>query len=59
VDETMLVYENDRNCLDQMRRCLADWKAVQSIAENGRRRMNEVYSKARQWALFEAVVAGL
>jgi hypothetical protein len=58
-DETMLIYEDDQSCLEHIERCLANWESVRSIADNGRSRMNQVYSKARQWALFEAVVADL
>jgi len=58
-DETMLTYDSDESCLGQIKRCLNDWDNVQSIAEHARKRVGETYSKARQWALFETIVAGL
>jgi hypothetical protein len=58
-DETMLTYDGDESCLGQIKRCLNDWDNVRSIAEHARTQICETYSKARQWALFEAIVAGL
>jgi hypothetical protein len=55
----MLTYDGDESCLGQIKRCLNDWDNVRSIAEHARTQICETYSKARQWALFEAIVAGL
>lgn len=58
-EETMLTYANDEICLRQIERSLTNWDGVKGIAENGRRVIGDVYSKHRQWSLFEAIVAGL
>jgi hypothetical protein len=58
-EETMLTYDGKAACLGQIVRCLKDWSTVQGIAEQGRRRIGEAYSKERQWSLFEAIVARL
>lgn len=55
----MLAYDSDESCIEQIQRSLADWPCVQKIAENGRGRINEIYSKERQWASFESIVARL
>jgi hypothetical protein len=58
-DETMVAYRTSDNCLEQIERCLTDWKGAQTLADNGRRRIKEIYSKARQWALFMKILASL
>ena len=58
-DETFVTYETSGNCLDQIRQCLADWTAAKKIADNGRSRISDLYSKERQWVLFETIVARL
>ncbi len=57
--ETMLTYDSEESCLGQIERCLNDWSSVQAIADTGRKRIGETYSKARQWSSFEAIVARL
>jgi hypothetical protein len=57
--ETMLTYDSEESCLGQIERCLNDWGSVQGIADSGRKRIGETYSKARQWSSFEAIVARL
>jgi hypothetical protein len=58
-EETMVTYASDEGALEEIVRCLNDWSAVQRIAEDGRRRIGEAYSKDRQWACFKAIVARL
>jgi Glycosyl transferases group 1 len=58
-DETIVTYESGRNCLDQMRQCFADWTAAKEMADNGRSRISGLYTKERQWVLFERIVARL
>jgi spore maturation protein CgeB len=57
--DTMLTYGSGESCLRQIERCLNDWSSVQGIAEAGRRRISETYSKDRQWSSFEAIVTRL
>jgi hypothetical protein len=57
--ETMLTYDSAESCVGQIERCLGDWAHARRIAEDGRRRIGEAYSKARQWSLFESIVARL
>jgi hypothetical protein len=58
-DETIVTYETSGNCLDHIRQCLADWTAAKKMADNGRSRISDLYSKERQWVLFETIVARL
>jgi hypothetical protein len=58
-EETMLTYDGEASCLAQIRRCLTDWGGVQGIAEAGRRRIGETYSKGQQQSRFDAIVARL
>ena len=53
--ETMLAYDSGEHCLDQIREALADWGKAKKIADNGRRRIGDLYSKERQWVLFKAI----
>ena len=57
--ETMVTYESSENCRDQIRECLADWSAAKKIADNGRGRIRDLYSKELQWTSFNTVVASL
>jgi hypothetical protein len=57
--ETMLTYDGEESCLAQIERSLNGWDSVRGIADAGRKQIGEAYSKARQWSLFEAVVARL
>jgi spore maturation protein CgeB len=57
--ETIVTYETGRDCLDQIQRCLADWTAAKKMADNGRRQIGDLYTKERQWALFNMIVARL
>lgn len=54
--ETMSVYETGEDCLNQIERSLSDWSAAKQKADRGRSRIRDLYSKERQWALFEKLV---
>jgi hypothetical protein len=58
-DQTMVAYGTSENCVEQIQRCLIDWKGAQTMADNGRRQVKELYSKTRQWALFMKILASL
>jgi hypothetical protein len=58
-DETMIIYRTGADCVMQIQRALADWPNMRKIAETGRSRMGELYSKERQWNAFESIVAKL
>lgn len=58
-NETIVTYETSGDCLDQIRQRLADWTNAKKIADNGRRRIVDLYTKERQWISFKAIVAGL
>jgi spore maturation protein CgeB len=58
-EETMLTYDGEASCLAQIRRCLKDWESMRGIAEAGRRRIGETYSKVQQQSRFDAIVARL
>jgi Glycosyl transferases group 1 len=57
--ETMLTYDSETSCLEQIRKCLDNWGSVRGIVEAGRRRIGEIYSKDRQLSSFEAIVSRL
>jgi spore maturation protein CgeB len=57
--ETMITYETGGDCLNQIRLHLANWSDGQRIAKKGRSRIGDLYSKERQWVLFESVLASL
>jgi hypothetical protein len=58
-DETIVTYDTSGNCLDQIQRRLADWTAAKKIAETGRSRISDLYTKERQWVSFKMIVANL
>jgi len=58
-DETIVTYETSQNCLVQIRKHLADWSAAKQIADIGRCRINNLYTKERQWMSFKRIVANL
>ena len=58
-DETIVTYQTSEDCLNQIRRSLADWTAAKQIADNGRKQISNLYSKERQWALFNMIVESL
>jgi hypothetical protein len=58
-EDTMLAYRDEKSCLEQIERAISDWTAVRQIAMNGRIRVNDIHTKARQWGLFQTIVARL
>jgi hypothetical protein len=58
-EQTIVTYETGGKCVDQIRRCLADWTTAKKVAENGRRQVSDLYTKDRQWIRFNAIVAKL
>jgi hypothetical protein len=58
-DETMLTYETGGNCLDQIEECLDNWSDAKKIADKGRSRISDLYSKGHQWALFGTLLEKL
>jgi Glycosyl transferases group 1 len=57
--ETMVAYGTSGDCVEQIERCLTRWSGAQTIAEHGRGRISDLYSKDRQWALFDRILASL
>jgi hypothetical protein len=55
--ETIVTYETGENCLDQIRQCLSEEVHAREIADNGRRRIGELYDKESQWARFTKLAA--
>ncbi|MCC8960925.1 glycosyltransferase family 1 protein [Bradyrhizobium sp. Pear76] len=51
--QTIAVYESGNDCLTQIGNCLRDWDDMKAKAERGRRVVGDLYSKERQWALFQ------
>jgi Glycosyl transferases group 1 len=54
--DTMSVYQNGGDCLGQIESCLSDWGAAKQKADRGRSKIRDLYSKERQWALFEKLL---
>ena len=42
-DETIVTYQTSEDCLNQIRRSLADWTAAKQIADNGRKPDHAIY----------------
>ena len=57
--ETISTYEGGADCLVQIDRCLSNWSDAKKKARLGRSKIRDLYSKERQWALFEKVLGGL
>jgi spore maturation protein CgeB len=58
-EETIVTYKTNDACLERLRGLLAEWNAAQRIASDGRSRISGLYTKERQWASFEMIVANL
>lgn len=58
-NETISTYESATDCLVEIEKCLNNWRDVKRKADRGRCRIRDLYSKERQWALFEKLVEGL
>ena len=58
-DATMLSYETGSDCLAQIENALKNWSEAGKKADRGRDKIRDLYSKQRQWALFEGLLEGL
>jgi hypothetical protein len=58
-EETIVTYKTNDACLERLRGLLSEWNAAQRIASDGRSRISGLYTKERQWASFEMIVANL
>ena len=58
-DATMLNYKTGDDCLAQIEKALKNWSEARKKADRGRDRITELYSKQRQWALFEGLLERL
>ncbi|MEH2625594.1 hypothetical protein V1292_003649 [Bradyrhizobium sp. AZCC 1719] len=56
---TMETYGSAREVTEVISRCLRDWPESAEMAERGRTRVAETYSKASQWKQFGDLVAGV
>lgn len=54
--ETMSIYKTGGDCLGRIERSLSDWSDAKQIADRGRSKIRSLYSKERQWALFEKLL---
>ncbi|MBR1162925.1 glycosyltransferase family 1 protein [Bradyrhizobium elkanii] len=50
---TIVTYEAGNDCLAQIENSLRNWDDMKAKAERGRRAVGDLYSKERQWVLFE------
>jgi len=57
--ETLVTYDGPDKALDQARRCLNDWDAARKMAARGRERIEDMYSKSKQWQHFESIVSSI
>ncbi|MCC8970364.1 glycosyltransferase family 1 protein [Bradyrhizobium sp. Cham227] len=51
--QTIVTYEAGNDCLAQIENSLRNWDDMKAKAERGRRAVGDLYSKERQWVLFE------
>ncbi|MHC6154899.1 glycosyltransferase family protein [Bradyrhizobium elkanii] len=51
--QTIVTYEAGNDCLAQIENSLRNWDDMKHKAERGRRAVGDLYSKERQWVLFE------
>jgi hypothetical protein len=58
-NKTMVIYRTGADCTAQIERGLADWPNMRQVAETGRSRVRQHYSKELQWISFENIVAKL
>jgi hypothetical protein len=56
---TMLSYGTGSDCLAQIENSLNNWSEAKSKADRGRGKIGDLYSKQRQWALFERLLERL
>jgi hypothetical protein len=57
--DTMLSYETGNDCLAQIENALENWSEARKKADKGRDKTRDLYSKQRQWALFERLLERL
>jgi hypothetical protein len=57
--ETIVTYATSGNCVELIDQYLTDRRAAETIADAGRKRLTDLYSKERQWALFRTILASL
>ncbi|QOZ27263.1 glycosyltransferase [Bradyrhizobium sp. CCBAU 51753] len=57
--ETIATYQNGNDCQVQVENCLCGWDELKARAEKGRAAVRDLYSKERQWALFEQLLGRL
>jgi Glycosyl transferases group 1 len=58
-EDTILTYETGGDCLVQIEKALANWSETKQKANLGRGKIRKLYSKERQWALFESLLERL
>ncbi len=58
-NETISTYETVGDCLVQIENALDNWNEAARKADRGRRKVRDLYSKERQWALFESLLERL
>jgi hypothetical protein len=58
-NKTMVIYRTGADCTAQIERGLADWPNMRQVADTGRSRVRQHYSKELQWISFENIVAKL
>ena len=58
-EETISTYKTGGDCLVQIETALSNWSETKKKAILGRRKIRELYSKERQWALFESLLERL
>jgi hypothetical protein len=56
---TMLSYETGSDCVAQIENALKNWSEARKKADRGRDKIRDLYSKQRQWALFERLLEGI
>jgi Glycosyl transferases group 1 len=58
-DATMLSYETGSDCLAHIENALKSWSEARKKADRGRDKTRDLYSKQRQWTLFERLLERL
>jgi hypothetical protein len=58
-NKSILTYASPGECVETIERALADWERMKSVAVQGRREVEDRYSKKRQWLLFNELVESI
>lgn len=58
-NKSILTYATPGACVEAIERALADWERMKSMADRGRRQVEDRYSKKRQWLLFNELVESI